>query len=276
MRDAARLSCAEFAFPALPFARRLALVELLGFERVDVELLVPLPPAPLREEQVAPLRGALAASSLAVADLFFVLGGGDFAAGALNQRAPELREAHRAAFASAVQAARAIGAPGVTILPGVPWPDDPAGGWECAVQELRWRVETAGAAGVETRIEAHIGSLVSTPELAASLLASVPGLRLTLDPTHFTMQAIASERIVPLAPLAGHVHVRASRPGAIQVAWEDDDSDLGGFLAALDRHGYAGAVCVEYVPHRKWGCDAMDVLSATVATRAALLARELR
>lgn len=273
--DPQRLSCPDFAFPALDLDGRLALVRLLGFERVDLELRVSLPPVAPAADDVGRLRDAVAASGLAVADVFFVLGGDDFAASAINHRDPALRAAHRTAFAAAARVTRELGAPGLTILPGVPWPEDPQGGWERAAQELRWRVAAAAAEGVEARIEAHIGSLVSTPELAARMVAEVPGLRLSLDPTHFTMQAIAPERIVGLAPLAGHVHVRGSRPGFLQVAWERDEGAVAELLAALEGDGYDGAICVEYVPMAKWNCDTMDVLGATAATRAALLSGEL-
>ncbi len=273
--DARRLSCPDFAFPALELEGRLELVRLLGFEQVDLQLVVPLPPAAPQEAVLARMRAAVAASGLRVADLFFVVGGDDFAASAINHADAAVRAAHRVAFAGAARAARELGAPGLTVLPGVPDHVDPQAGWERAVEELRWRVAASGAEGVQTRIEAHIGSLVSTPELAARMAAEVPGLALSLDPTHFTMQAIAPERIAPLAPLAGHVHLRASRPGDLQVAWERDEGDLAGLLSALDAAGYDGPLCVEYVPMAKWNCDRMDILGATAATRAALLAGDL-
>lgn len=273
--DARRLSCPDFAFPALELEGRLQLIRLLGFEQADLELVVPLPPAAPAAAVVARMRTAVAASGLRVADLFFVVGGDDFAASAINHADPALRAAHRVAFAGAARAARELGAPGLTVLPGVPDHADPEAGWERAAEELRWRVAAAGAEGVQTRIEAHIGSLVSTPELAARMVAEVPGLALSLDPTHFTMQAIGPERIAPLAPLAGHVHLRASRPGDLQVAWERDEGDLAGLLSALGAAGYDGPICVEYVPMAKWNCDRMDILGATAATRAALLSGEL-
>lgn len=273
--DARRLSCPDFAFPALELEGRLELIRLLGFEQVDLELVVPLPPAAPEEAVLARMRAAVAASGLRVADLFFVVGGDDFAASAINHADAALRAAHRVAFAGAARAARELGAPGLTVLPGVPDHADPEAGWKRAVEELRWRVAASGAEGVQTRIEAHIGSLVSTPELAARMVAEVPGLALSLDPTHFTMQAIAPARIAPLAPLAGHVHLRASRPGDLQVAWERDEGDLAGLLSALEEAGYDGQLCVEYVPMAKWNCDRMDILGATAATRAALLAGDL-
>lgn len=273
--DARRLSCPDFAFPALDLDGRLTLIGLLGFTQVDLELRVPLPPQRPLPDAVARLRAAVRRAGLTVADVFFVVGGDDFAASSIAHADAELRAAHRAAFAAAARATRELGAAGLTILPGVPRHDDLDGGWACAVEELRWRVAASAAEGVQTRVEAHIGSLASTPELAARLCAEVPGLRLSLDPTHFTMQAIAPQRIAPLAPLAGHVHVRGSRPGDLQVAWERDEGDVAGLLAALGVSGYDGAICVEYVPMAKWNCDTMDVLGATAATRAALLSGEL-
>ncbi len=77
--------------------------------------------------------------------------------------------------------------------------------------------------------------------------------------------------MLTLVPLAGHLHVRAAKPGAIQVRWRDNETDFGALLEALRAHGYAGAYCVEYVPMRKWRCDEMDVVTEALATRRALI-----
>ena len=71
-------------------------------------------------------------------------------------------------------------------------------------------------------------------------------------------------------PLAGHLHVRAAKPGAIQVRWRDNETDFGALVEALRGADYAGAYCVEYVPMPKWRCDEIDVVTEALATRAAL------
>ena len=121
------------------------------------------------------------------------------------------------------------------------------------------------------RIEAHAGSIVALPELALRLCAEVPGLRLTLDASHFEVQSVTLDRVLELAPLAGHLHVRAAKPGAMQMRWRDNETDFAALVAALRAAGYRGGYCVEYVPMPKWRCDELDVVTEALATRAALV-----
>jgi sugar phosphate isomerase/epimerase len=272
-----RFSCSEYSFPALALEDRLAIVRLLGFEFVDLGLFVTSP------EEIAELTGdpagttarlgaALEASGLTAVDLFLILGGDDFAAGAANARSLADREARRRTFLAALQCATDLGVEGLTVLPGMPWAEDPNGGWRCAVDELSWRVERVAEQGVELRIEPHLASIVSTPELVAALGQEVPGLRLTLDASHFVCQSITIDRILPLAPLAGHIHVRSAKPGGIQVHWRRNETDFAALVGALRQAGYGGYLCVEYVPMEKWRCDELDVISEILATRKALAA----
>ncbi|MGZ8688481.1 MAG: hypothetical protein ACXWZP_08640, partial [Gaiellaceae bacterium] len=82
--------------------------------------------------------------------------------------------------------------------------------------------------------------------------------------------AVTLDRMLTLAPLAGHVHVRAARPGAIQVRWRDNETDFAALVEALVASGYPGAFCVEYVPMSKWRCDEVDVVTEALAMRDAL------
>ena len=79
-----------------------------------------------------------------------------------------------------------------------------------------------------------------------------------------------------LIPYTGHLHVRAAKPGAIQIRWRDNETDFRTILDALSSVGYVGAYCVEYVPMEKWRCDELDVVTETLATREALAALGIR
>lgn len=182
------------------------------------------------------------------------------------------REFRRRIFLTALRCVEDLGVGGLTVLPGMPWPHDPHAGWRCAVDELRWRVERAGERNIELRVEPHLASIVSTPELVAALVEEVPGLRLTLDASHFVCQSITTDRIVPLAPLAGHAHVRSAKPGGIQVHWRQNTTDFAALFRALDGAAYEGCLCVEYVPMEKWRCDELDVVTETVVTHVELAA----
>jgi sugar phosphate isomerase/epimerase len=268
-----RVSCSEYSFPSVPGQdERIGMVRLLGFDLVDVALfladggeLVADPGA-----MVGALRASLEQHDLQSEDLFLAVGE------TVEEIAPNQREASRRAqrrreFEAAAWIAAELGIRGVTILPGVTWAEDPAASWELCVEELLWRVEHAGALGVETRIEAHAGSIAPVPELTTRLCEEVPGLRLTLDPSHFELQSVTLDRMLTLVPLAGHLHVRAAKPGAIQVRWRDNETDFAALVEALRATDYGGAYCVEYVPMPKWRCDELDVVTEALATRSALL-----
>ena len=268
-----RISCSEYSFPAVPGQReRDRTVALLGFELVDVALFVAdggdlvADPA----GAAARLRAALSEHELASEDLFLAVGETveDIAP---NQRDRSHRAQRRSEFAAALRVASELGIRGVTVLPGVSWAEDPAASWAVCVEELSWRVEEAATLGVEVRIEPHAGSIAPLPELTTRLCDDVPGLRLTLDLSHFELQSVTLYWMLTLVPLTGHLHVRAAKPGAVQVRWSDNETDFAALVAALRSAGYDGAYCVEYVPMPKWRCDETDVVTEALATRDALI-----
>jgi sugar phosphate isomerase/epimerase len=275
MRAHPRLSCSEYSFPSLAREERLGLVALLGFESVDVGLFLD-PNTEVRHFLADPsahaqvLRNQLEATRLKLADLFLIIGGDNFAAHAINAQDRERRLELRTIFEATTLVCRELEHSSLSILPGVTWPDDRRASWETVVFELRWRVEHAAPLGIEVRIEPHIGSIVSTPELVIELLRDVPGLGLTLDAGHFVFQAIGLDRILPLAPLARHVHLSGARAGAVHVALEHNEIDFGALVSALESAGFCGWYSVEYVPMSKWGANSTDVLGAVIELRNAM------
>ena len=267
-----RVSCSEFSFPAVASqTSRIGIVRLLGFEAVDLGLFAEAGSdlAARTADTVRELEAARDAHGVRYTDLFFVPGA-TFDEIAPHQRDPGLRASARSQFSAALEVAAALEVPGMTLLPGSPWTDDARGGWELCAEELRWRVGEGARRGVGIGVEAHLGSIVSTPELALEMLEAVPGLRLTLDLSHFDVQDIAAERTLALAPHARHVHVRASRPGEIQVRWSQNSAPVAALVDALEAGGYDGCYCVEYVPMPKWRCDEQDIVSESLATQRAL------
>ncbi len=267
-----RISCSEYSFPAVADQHeRIGIVRALGFGLVDVALFLADGSDLVADPAgtAAALRSSLEAHELACEDVFLSIGT-TVEEIAPNQRDPLLRERGRREFAAAARVTAELGVAGLTILPGVTWAEDPDGAWDCCLEELGWRVEEARTLGVETRIEAHAGSIVPVPELTTRLCGDVDGLRLTLDLSHLELQAVTEDRSLTLVPLASHLHVRAARPGAIQVRWRDNETDLAALVHALRASGYDGAYCVEYVPMPKWRCDELDVVTEALATRRAL------
>ena len=143
-----RISCSEYSFPSVPGQDdRIAIVRALGFELVDLALfladgseLVADPGA-----VAARLRRSLEHHGLASEDVFLAVGE-TVEEIAPNQRDPALREQGRRELAAAARVAAELGVPGLTILPGVTWAEDPDGAWACCVEELGWRVDEAARA----------------------------------------------------------------------------------------------------------------------------------
>jgi sugar phosphate isomerase/epimerase len=156
----------------------------------------------------------------------------------------------------------------VSGLPGVTFADESSrDSWQRCCDELDWRVETASAAKLVYSVEAHIGSIVPTPEKALRLVEAVPGLTLTLDYTHFTVPGIPDSRVEPLLPHASHFHVRGARKSRLQSALKDNTIDYARVVRLLKSVGYRGYLGIEYVWIDWQHCNEVDNLSETILWR---------
>ena len=209
-----KLACADFSFPLLPHDRVLDLIAMLEFEGVDIGLfegrshLWPSHVFPDLRGSARLLARKLGDRGLAAADVFLQTAS-DFAAIAPNHPDPTIRRRARDLFSQAVEFAAECGARHVTALPGVHFdgvPEDASLG--LCRDELAWRCEEAMKAAITFAIEAHVGSIVPTPDLAAELVRGTPGLTLSLDYTHFTRSGIPDARVEPLIAHASHFHAR--------------------------------------------------------------------
>jgi sugar phosphate isomerase/epimerase len=165
-----------------------------------------------------------------------------------NNPDPREREAGFALFTDMLDLARRLGAPGMTILPGARFGDEP---WDTAIarsaEGLKARVDAGARLGIEVSIEAHYGSCVDTPEKAARLLDLTPGLKLTLDYTHYTFVGIPDSEVEPLIPYARHFQARGAAPGKLQAKFSDNTIDYARILQRMQDTGYAGYFSIEYV-----------------------------
>jgi sugar phosphate isomerase/epimerase len=151
-------------------------------------------------------------------------------------------------FMDMLEFARRLEAPGMTILPGTRFGDEP---WDDAIarsaQGLQARVDAAARHAIQVSVEGHVGSCVDTPEKLARLLDLTPGLRLTLDYTHYAYAGIADAEVERLIPYARHFQARGARPGKLQAKFSDNTIDYGRILQRLQETSYAGFFSIEYV-----------------------------
>lgn len=272
-----RLSCADYTWPLLPHGSSLDLVRALGCEAVDIGFMTGR--SHVRPEtahgSIAMTAGAVRerveSRGLAVADVF-AIPAADFESMALNNPDPARRERSMEFFADAVDFARAVGAPGLTTLPGVVFDQEPFDqALDRSAAALRRRVDLAGAIGLALSVEPHTGSLIDTPEKTGLLLAAVPGLTLTLDYGHFIYGGSAQESVDPLLPHARHLQCRAARPGSLQARVAEDAVDWARVVASLGED-YDGYLALEYVWQEWLDCDRVDTVAESALLRDVLLA----
>jgi sugar phosphate isomerase/epimerase len=274
------LACADFTFPLLPHDKSLDLIAMLEFDGVDIGLfegrshLWPSHVFADINRASAELKKKLGDRGLALADVFLQTAP-DFESIAPNHPDAAVRRQAREWFERTVEFTAESGGRHISALPGVRFADEPltTSLGRCR-DELAWRCETARGADITFSVEAHVGSIVPTPETAAQLVQSVPGLSLTLDYTHFTKGGVADELIEPLIAHASHFHARGARTGRIQASFKENTVDYGRVLNVMRQTGYRGYVGVEYVWIDWEHCNEVDNLSETILMRDFLRSQE--
>lgn len=268
-----KLACADFTFPLLTHEQSLRLIAMLGFEGVDIGLFEDRSHLwPSREfedlkRSATSLRKTVGDLGLRVADVFLQLGP-DFRPVAINHPEASRRQEARDRFLQTLEYAGHCSCEHVTVLPGVRFEDEsPEASFARSVDELAWRVEQAGRAGIILGTEAHVGSLAPDPSSALRLAEAVPGLTLTLDYTHFTLDGVPDAAIEPLLRHASHFHVRGARPGRLQASFKENVIDYRRVFDRMEATGYRGWVGIEYVWIDWQNCNECDNLSETILFR---------
>jgi sugar phosphate isomerase/epimerase len=267
-----KLACADDTFRLLrPHRAVLDLVAALGVEAVDVFLAGNrsiVRPENVRDDIAgasARIAADVAAVGLKVSDLF-VLPWTDLETMAPNHPDADERGRSRALFRDMLELAARLEAPGLTILPGIDWPDDPAS-LDRAVEELAWRAAQARREGLRFSVEPHVGSVVATPALARNLAEAAPGVEMTLDYSHFVRQGLPEEEADVLIPHTRHVHVRGASPRRVQESIRENTLDFERIVGALGAGGYDGYLTLEYVWLQWEHCHECDNLAESILLR---------
>jgi len=267
-----KLACADDTFRLLrPHRAVLELVAALGVEGVDLFLAGNrsiIRPEDVRADlagAAAAVRADLADVGLAVSDVF-VLPWTDLETMAPNHPDAAERDRSRELFRDMLELAVRLEAPGLTILPGIEWPEGP-GSFERAVDELGWRAEQARHEGLRFSVEPHVGSVVAAPALARRLAEAAPGVELTLDYSHFVRQGMAEEDADVLIPFTRHVHVRGASERRVQESIRENTLDFERIVRALEVGGYDGYLTLEYVWLQWEHCHECDNLAESILLR---------
>ena len=268
-----QLSCGDHSFPVLPHEQTVELVKMLGFTGFDLAVMgnrSHIRPEVIREDiagWAGRLEERIRGRGLEIADVFCIPWT-DFEVMAPNNPDDAERERGTALFRDMLELTLRLGAPGLTMVPGLDWPHEShEQSLARAAQELGRRAAEAREAGVRFSIEPHVGSVCGTPADVARLVELAPALELTLDYTHYVSQGFSDAEIEPLVAHARHFHARGGAPGRVQCALKDSTIDYGRAVEALRASGYAGMLAPEYVWIDWERCNECDNISETILMR---------
>jgi sugar phosphate isomerase/epimerase len=268
-----RLSCGDHSFPVLPHEQTVELVKMLGFDAFDLAVMgnrSHVRPEQIRDDiagWAGRLEERIRGRGLEIADVFCIPWT-DFAVMAPNNPDAGERERGTALFRDMLELTVRLGAPGLTMVPGLDFPGETHdASLARAADELGRRAEEAHARGVRFSIEPHVGSVCGTPADVARLVELAPGLELTLDYTHYVSQGFSDADVEPLVAHARHFHARGGAEGRVQCALKDSTIDYGRAVDALREAGYDGALAVEYVWIDWERCNECDNISETIILR---------
>ena len=274
-----RLACGDNAFPLLPLDVAIGLIAQMGFEGFDVTLAsnsTHLQPDAVLADMprwAGWLIEHVGSHGLRFADVM-CLPAVEFKVMAVNSPNPDERERGKAYFRGMLELASRLGAPGVTMLPGVAWPEeDHAVSLRRAGAELERRAVEARQRGLRFSIEPHVGSVCQTPRDVANLCEMAPDLELTLDYSHFIVQGFEPVEVEPLLTRARHVHMRGANRDRLQASFRRSTIDHDRLVDALRAAKYDGFLAIEYLWIEWAHLNEVDVVSETVLLRDCLLAK---
>ncbi len=183
------------------------------------------------------------------------------------------REHEIKSFEALLPFVRALGAPGITISPGVGGQGDEADVRERVAGVLRRLIELAD--DIPLSFEPHLDSIAQTPADARALVDMVAGLKITLDWSHMVTQGIKPDAAANLLPFVRHVQVRQAAPMRMQTPFDQGVLDLDRVITLLLSASYQGIITVEHMQTVGWhGAAAVNPVAEAIQTRDAL--RDLR
>jgi sugar phosphate isomerase/epimerase len=113
-------------------------------------------------------------------------------------------------------------------------------GLQAEVRRLTTLAHLAQSEGIVLTVATRIGTLTEKPEVAAELCQRVPGLGLTLDPSHYLCGPHQGKNFDVVYPHVRHVHLRDTgrAAGQFQVRVGQGEVEYGRIIAQLSRHHY--------------------------------------
>lgn len=120
-------------------------------------------------------------------------------------------------------------------------------GIDAEVKRLADLVKLAQAEGVVLTVDTRTGTLTENPDTAVELCTRVPGLGLTLDPSHYVSGPHEGKNYDQVFTHVCHVRLRDSGrgPGQFQVRVGQGEIEYGRIIAQLARNQYDRLLSVQ-------------------------------
>jgi sugar phosphate isomerase/epimerase len=114
------------------------------------------------------------------------------------------------------------------------------------VKRLSVLAEVATREGLVLTVETHSATLTADPAAAVALCKAVPGLGLTLDPSHYIHGPNQGANFDEVYPFVQNIHLRDTgrQPDAFQVRVGQGEVEYGRIVSQLERYGYDRALTV--------------------------------
>ncbi len=226
------VACSTLCFAQHPLNRTLRLIGELDFSKVDVA--IQENGTHLKPSQVAEDVG-LAAQKIRI--------GPSLTPGAFHVRIEtnDPRQ-YQEQLKAICRLARLSTVSTVTI------PASPTGtNFEEETERLKPLVQMAQTEGIILTLATHMGTMAEIPETAVELCEAVPGLGLTLDPSHFLIGPHQGKSFDCVYPYVRHVHFRDTgpRPEQFQVKVGQGQIEYGKIITSLSRAGYERLLTVD-------------------------------
>lgn len=236
-------SCHTSAFQHLSLTEALGTVARLGFRCVDLGNNAHLNTARAAAEPrklAVEIRQDLDAFDLRISDFSLPLPRISLADA--DRRSKEIET-----FKSLLPFIQALGAPGVSVSPGLAHPPDDAEAYTRARDGLREMLDAGQKAGLHVSVVPHMDSMAQTPDALKRLLKDVPGLSLTLDWSVLVVQDVSHDDIAALLPDARHVTLRQAARAQLQLPYERGRIEPSRVLGALHTANYSGVIGINYL-----------------------------
>jgi sugar phosphate isomerase/epimerase len=117
------------------------------------------------------------------------------------------------------------------------------------VKRLAPLVSSAMCEGLVLALVTHAETLTSDPQVAVELCRAMPGLGLTLDPSHFLQGPQPNVDFDAVFPYVQNVHLRDTglAPGEFQVRVGQGQIEYARIVTMLQRYGYNRSLTVDII-----------------------------